>query len=133
MTANSSGASAASPRKTLQDFLRTTMREPLGVPSVVASVQTFGSLVNFHPHLHLLVTDGVFRPDGTFIHLGFHQIEVLTEAFRRALLRAFVREELLTEHDARSMLEWPHSGFHVHNAVLLEADDPHGALPPDKS
>jgi len=57
------------------DFLRTTMREPLGVPGVVASVQTFGTLVNFHPHLHLLVTDGVFRPDGTFIHLGFHQID----------------------------------------------------------
>ena len=113
---------------TLQDFLRTTMREPLGVPSVVASVQTFGSLVNFHPHLHLLVTDGVFRPDGTFIHLGFHQIEVLTEAFRRALLRAFVRKELLSEHDAQSMLAWPHSGFHVHNAVRLEADDPHGIL-----
>jgi len=26
------------------------------------------------------------------------------------------------------MLDWPHSGFHVHNAVRLEADDAHGIL-----
>ena len=29
-----------------------------GVPGVVISIQTFGDLVNFHPHLHCLVTDG---------------------------------------------------------------------------
>ena len=85
-------------------------------------------MLNWHPHLHLVVTDGAFRPDGTFLHLGFHDIEVLTEAFRRAVLREFVRRELLTEDDARSMLAWPHSGFHVHHGVRLEADDVCGIL-----
>ena len=114
--------------RTLRDFLRATLRDPEVVPGVVASIQTFGSLVNWHPHLHHLVTDGAFRGDGTFLHLGFHQIEVLSEAFRRALLREFVRQELLSEDDARSMLSWPHSGFHVHHAVRLEADDALGIL-----
>ena len=114
--------------RTLRDFLRTTMREPDGVPGVVSSIQTFGTLANWHPHLHLLVTDGLFRPDGTFLHLGFHQIEVLTEAFRRALLRAFARRQLLTRDTVQSMLAWPHSGFHVHRAVRLEADDAQGIL-----
>ncbi len=72
-------------------------------------MQTFGSLVTLHPHLHLLVTDDLFRPNRTFVHLWFHQIEVLTEAFRRALLRAFVRKDLLTEHDAQSI--WPLPGW----------------------
>ena len=31
-----------------------------GVPGVVISIQTFGDLVNFHPHLHCLVSDGCF-------------------------------------------------------------------------
>jgi len=114
--------------RTLRDFLRATFRESDLVPGVVASIQTFGSLVNFHPHLHLVVTDGAFRPDGTFLHLGFHQIEVLSEAFRRAVLREFVRRELLSEDQARSMLSWPHSGFHVHHSVRLEADDLLGIL-----
>ena len=85
--------------------MRTTLREDDVVPAVIACIQTHGSLVNFHPHLHLLVTDGAFRFDGTFLHLGYHEIEVLTEAFRRAVLREFVRLELLTEDDARSMLQ----------------------------
>ena len=114
--------------RTLRDFLRATFREPDVVPGVVASIQTFGTLVNWHPHLHLVVTDGALRPDGTFLHLGFHDVDVLTEAFRRAVLREFVRRDLLTPDDARSMLAWPHSGFHVHHSVRLGADDVHGIL-----
>jgi len=34
---------------------------------IVACLQTHGSRANWHPHLHLLVTDGGFRPDGTFV------------------------------------------------------------------
>jgi hypothetical protein len=47
---------------------------------------------------------GAFRPDGTFLHLGFHDVDILTEAFRRAVLREFVRRQLLAPDDARSML-----------------------------
>jgi len=114
--------------RTLRDFMRATFREPDVVPGVLASIQTFGSLVNWHPHLHFLVTDGAFRLDGTFLHLGFHQIEVLTETFRRAVLREFVRRELLDPDVAQSMLAWQHSGFHVHHGVRLEADDALGML-----
>jgi hypothetical protein len=108
--------------------MRATFRESDVLPGVVVSIQSFGSLLNWHPHLHLLVTDGAFRPDGTFLHLGYHEIEVLTEAFRRAVLRAFVRLDLLADDDARSMLAWPHSGFHVNHSVRLEADDACGIL-----
>jgi hypothetical protein len=114
--------------RTLRDFMRATLREPDVVPGVVASIQSFGSLLNWHPHLHCLVTDGAFRPDGTFLHLGYHEIESLTEAFRRGVLRAFVRLDLLADEEARSMLQWPHSGFHVNHSVRLEADDAGGVL-----
>jgi hypothetical protein len=80
------------------------------------------------PRLPLdVATDGL-RSDGTFLHLGFHQIEWLADAFRRAVLRAFVQRDLLSRHDAENMLVWPHSGFHVHHAVRLEADDAQGIL-----
>ena len=68
-------------------------------------------------NLHLLVTDGGFRLDGTFASWPAHDTARLTEAFRRAVLRLFVRLELFDEEQAAGMLTWPHSGFHVHTAV----------------
>jgi hypothetical protein len=83
---------------------------------IVACLQTHGSRVNWHPHLHLLVTDGGFRPDGTFVSWPVHDTARLTEAFRRAVLRRFVRCDPFDEDPATGMLTWPHSGFHVHTA-----------------
>ena len=41
----------------------------------------------------------------------------LSEAFRRAVLRLFVRRGFFDEDQAEGMLQWPHSGFHVHAGV----------------
>lgn len=103
--------------RTLTAFVRATTGERDLSVGLVASIQTHGSLANWHPHLHLLVTDGGFRPDGTFVPLPLHDVATLTEAFRRAVLRVFVRRGLLDGEAAQGMLAWPHSGFHVHPAV----------------
>ena len=47
----------------------------------------------------------------------------LTEAFRRAVLRLFVRLDLFGEDQAAGMLTWPHSGSHVPTAVWIPEDD----------
>jgi len=90
---------------------------------IVACLQTHGSRANWHPHLHLLVTDGGFRADGTFVSWPVHDTARVTEAFRRAVLRLFVRLELFDADQAAGMLTWPHSGFHVHTAVWVSEDD----------
>jgi hypothetical protein len=51
------------------------------------------------------------------------RVVTLTEAFRRAVLRLFVRRGLLDDATARGMLTWPHSGFHVHDGVGVPAED----------
>ncbi len=84
---------------------------------IVACLQTHGSRANWHPHLHLLVTDGGFRLDGTFASWPAHDTARLTEAFCRTVLRLFVRLALFDEDQAAGMMTWPHSGFHVHTAV----------------
>ncbi len=90
---------------------------------IVACLQTHGSRANWHPHLHLLVTDGGFRPDGTFVTWPAHDTARLTEAFRRAVLRLFVRRERFDEDQAAGTLTWPPSGFHAHTAVWVPEDD----------
>jgi len=77
--------------------VRATTGEPDLRVGIVACLQTHGSLANWHPHLHLVVTDGGFRPEGTFVRWpGWpsHDTVQLTEAFRRAVLRLFVRRGL---------------------------------------
>ncbi len=109
--------------RTITAFIRTSVGEPGLSVGIVASIQTHGSLANWHPHLHLLVTDGGFRADGTFVPLPLHDVTTLTEAFRRAVLRLFVRRDLMDVETAQDMLAWPHSGFHAHDGVWVAAED----------
>jgi len=44
------------------------------------------------------------------------------------MLKLFVRHGLFEEDEARSMLEWPHSGFHVPDSVLVPDGDTDFAL-----
>ena len=41
-----------------------------GRPGLILFVQTFGDLVTFNPHIHVLAADGVFGADGTFTLLS---------------------------------------------------------------
>jgi hypothetical protein len=117
------GEIARAAARTVTTAVRTLTGERELAVGIVACLQTHGSQANWHPHLHLLVTDGGFRPDGTFVTWPAHDTARLTEAFRRAVLRLFVRRELFDEDQAAGMLTWPHSGFHVHTAVWVPEDD----------
>lgn len=65
------------------EAVRTCFQEILGprdaVPGFVASLQTFGSFANFHPHLHAPATDGLLAPAGDFVLLPHLDTSVLTE------------------------------------------------------
>jgi len=68
--------------QSLKEFFRTTLDRPQVVPGAVISIQSFGDLVNFHPHLHCLVTDGCFMPNGWFHVLPEIDIKKLENLFR---------------------------------------------------
>ena len=42
-----------------------------GRPGLILFVQTFGALVTFNPHIHVLAADGLFRTDGAFVATGY--------------------------------------------------------------
>ena len=56
--------------RTVTAAMRTLTGERELTVGMVACLQTHGSRANWHPHL--LVTDGGFRPDGTFISWPVH-------------------------------------------------------------
>ncbi len=104
-------------------FVRATLGETDLSVGIALSIQTHGSLLNWQPHIHALVTDGGFRPDGTFVPMPAHTTDVLTEALRRAVLKLFVDRELFEPDVAESMLDCMHSGFSVDDSVWLDQDD----------
>ena len=40
------------------------------VPGTVGATQTFGDLAHWHPHVHAIVSDGVFDKDGHFVNIS---------------------------------------------------------------
>ena len=81
-------SSSDAPRRRSPNEFGGVEGQPL--PPLARSKQLLGC-VALGPHLDLLVTDGGFRPDGTFIAWPVDDTARSTEAFRRAVLRLFVR------------------------------------------
>jgi len=84
-----------------------------GAPGFVASIQTFGAALPFHPHVHALSTDGLLLRDGTFAaaEAGARDVE---ELFRRLVIREIRKADRLSEEFAERLLSWEHSGFSVY-------------------
>ena len=95
-------------------------------PGAVGFLQTVGELLNFHPHVHILATDGDLRPEGSFRHLPRFNSRHLERLFRAEVLRMLVDKDLFGEETVRNLLAWRHSGFSVHGAVGVK--DRHGAV-----
>ena len=112
--------------RTLREYMRAALGEPDAAPGAIVCNQSFGSLAHWHPHLHILLTDGTFRDDGSFIASPAHDPTVLEAAWQRAVLAWFVDHRWLDEDAATAMFGWPHSGFGAHIGPVVHADDRDG-------
>lgn len=76
-------------------------------PGIVVSIATAGDLAQWHPHAHLLLTDGAFSNDGAFHALENWDAEAVMKLFRERLLaRHAISEDL-----ARKLVAWTHPGL----------------------
>jgi len=62
------------------------------MPGVVAVIQTFGDRINFHPHIHVLTTEG-----GTALDGAFHRISNFNDGLIQQLFTCEVFSLLLAE------------------------------------
>lgn len=99
---------------------------PHARPGFILFVQTVGDLVDFNPHVHALVADGVFEASGRLVPLSPVPEALLAERLRRAVLGLLVRREAVPPALAGQMLSWRHSGFSAHNQVRVAAGDSEG-------
>ena len=87
------------------------------MPGIIAAIQTFGGRINFHPHLHFLVTEGGVDEAGVCHKIPRIDDSRLAELFAREVLADLVRKELLSPEWTERILSWRHTGFSVHSRV----------------
>jgi len=126
--------------ESLRECLRTALDCPQGVPGIVLTLHTFGEYLDFHPHIHALVADGLFvRPtndDGSsrseeaqsvksqpatlnFQNLSDSPLKPLEELFRAKVINLLVEQKLLPAERVQVLYSWKHSGFNVHAGQIV--------------
>jgi len=68
--------------ESLRMFFRTVPGLNDGILGMIMVIHTLGDYARFHPHLHAIVADGLFRPNGTFYCLPKRDLKELEEIFR---------------------------------------------------
>ena len=108
----------------LLEFLRTSIGLSDGVPGVVITIHTFGDYMEkFHPHLHAIVSNGLFRKSGTFYVMPKVDLAPLTQLFRVTVLQMLKAEGKIGDELINNLMNWKHTGFSVHNGVRIAKDD----------
>ena len=100
----------------LLEFMQTTLGLPGGIPGIVMTIHTFGEYLDFHPHLHMLLADGLFVRSGLFYLLPEVSLKPLEELFRARVITFLLDKGLLPPERARMLRGWVHSGFNVHRS-----------------
>ena len=100
----------------LVEYMQTVLDLPEGIPGMVMAIHTFGEHLDFHPHLHALVADGLFVRSGLFYVLPQVGLKPLEKLFRARLIMFLAEKGLLAPERARMLRSWKHSGFNVYRS-----------------
>jgi hypothetical protein len=91
-------------------------------PGVVVSIATAGDLVQWHPHVHLLTTDGAKTADGSWQPLSEWDGSLLMNLFRERLLAKLIEAHAISRELVRKLLAWKHPGFSAHVGEPISPD-----------
>jgi len=86
-------------------------------PGIIAVIQSFGSRINLHSHLHFLVSEGGSDREGCFHGICRFNDDLLREIFTREVFSLLVHKQLINLTLVQKILRWRHTGFHVHSKV----------------
>ena len=94
-----------------------SLSELLGVDdaelALVLTLQTAGEALNWNPHLHGMLADGVFLEDGTLKPFDEIPLGAIQDRFAELILAEFAKRELITDDVMSQVLSKKHTGFSV--------------------
>ena len=108
---------------TVREVMQIEIEEEGYMPAMIGAVQTFGDLVLWHPHIHAIVSEGVFNSKGHFVAIPAIRLENAMEIWRGKVFDLLFDKGLLSLDTIESMMGWKHSGFNIDISVRIEKDD----------
>jgi hypothetical protein len=82
--------------ETVRERMAAASDQPMARPGIVAVIQTFGSSLNWNPHIHAIVTRGVFLDDGSWQPVAYVDSYKAELVFRHKVLGLLRDRELIT-------------------------------------
>jgi hypothetical protein len=73
--------------ESLKAYFTSCSKHNGAVPGAVIAIQTFGDLLGYNPHLHVLITDGCFHPSGMLTVAPSIDTHALEQLFRHKILQ----------------------------------------------
>jgi hypothetical protein len=86
--------------RAITDVVRVSTGQPEGAPGLILALRAFGQDLTFHPNLHVLATEGLVRPDDTFVPVPTIDAPLLEHALRRRVFNLCCAAQRLRYYDA---------------------------------
>jgi hypothetical protein len=118
------GGLAGAAHETLREIMAAAAGEGAGFQiGMVAVVQTFGGMLNVHPHVHALASRGGWDRTGTWLPVPYLDEGAAEQLFRHEVIKLLRDAGLLNEKRIELLLSWRHSGFAVRGETHVGPTD----------
>ncbi|MEN9676369.1 MAG: hypothetical protein RIS76_2265 [Verrucomicrobiota bacterium] len=100
-------------QQTATQLLRTALGLPRGHPAFFLTLHTFGEYLDFHPHIHALVAEGLLDSEGQWHPAPEIPHSILESVFRDRIFAELLRLRRISPQRVERMRGWKHTGFNV--------------------
>jgi len=112
--------------ETIQQLMCEAAGDENARPGVVCVPQTFGSLLQPHPHAHCLVSRGVWEINGQWIPIAYIDTHAAEKLFRHKILHFLQRRGFLSDERIELLNSFRNSGFSVDTSPTVWPRDSEG-------
>ena len=92
----------------IEQYFRQTIGIESGYSGRIFCIQSHGSLLNFHPHIHALVLGGILKDDKFYQPIKISS-DVIAEIFRARLLTVLLKQDVITQDLIDLLMSWNHN------------------------
>ena len=112
--------------ETIHELMSEAAGDHKARPGVVAVPQTFGNVLNVHPHTHCLASRGVWNKKGQWLPVPYIDTTAAEKLFAHKIFRLLKSKDLLSDERMELLLSFRNSGFSVDTSPTVWPQDTQG-------
>jgi hypothetical protein len=116
--------------ETVHELMAQAVEDNQARPGMVVAIQTFSDNLLWNPHLHCIVSRGVWLADGQWVPVAYVSTHAAEMLFREKVFRLLQQHDLLSDERINILRSWRRSGFSIDNDVYLDPSDSQGPRNP---